>query len=105
MSWDLQISVIDAKVLKYTDTLVIHLCNLGDTTMSDGTPFRRVQSTDLKKGLQARQLVGLEPITIKERDCLRCDRKFTSFNKSNRMCEECRHHGLEYEPHPTWWVE
>lgn len=38
---------------------------------------------------KARSLVGVEPMVIKTRSCLRCDKEFISYGFSNRMCDSC----------------
>lgn len=43
-----------------------------------------------KQGLEKfRALVGLKPIKIQERECLRCEREFISEGNANRMCPHC----------------
>lgn len=42
---------------------------------------------------ETRELCGLPPIKPKERHCLKCDIKFTSYSPGNRMCSSCSRNG------------
>lgn len=37
-----------------------------------------------------REHVGLPELVCVKRNCLRCDREFSSFGRGNRMCDSCR---------------
>jgi hypothetical protein len=39
---------------------------------------------------ELRQVFRLNPIKLKPRKCLRCNREFTSVGPQNRLCDKCR---------------
>lgn len=50
----------------------------------------RGSNDDIDEVNRARRLVGLGPIIIKERPCLRCGSMFEARGANNRMCTRCR---------------
>lgn len=64
-----------------------------------GKPTRRADSemvdfygvNSLSEVNKARRLMGLPPVVIRERECLRCEKSFTSHGRDHRMCSMCRH--------------
>lgn len=53
-----------------------------------GEPGRREYAQ--REITKARKDHGLEPLELKERTCLKCDKSFQSEHKNNRMCDTCR---------------
>ena len=45
-----------------------------------------------------RKEVGLAPINVKNRECLRCDIRFESQGSEHRMCRSCRVYAQNYAP-------
>lgn len=43
---------------------------------------------------RTRKILGLMPVVIRMRDCLRCDKQFKSIGFANRTCGCSRHAGI-----------
>ena len=52
-----------------------------------------LKKMELKEINSMRQLVGMQKIKIKMRECLNCGKKFRSSDIGHRICDKCR---------PTW---
>lgn len=58
---------------------------------SNGRLDKEFLSEDtIKRSLRARRDIGLTTLTMKDRDCLRCDKSFFSYGPQHRMCSDCR---------------
>lgn len=51
---------------------------------------RQLDENRVEDLAEFREKMGLEPIVVKERNCLTCYRSFTSYGKGNRLCDRCR---------------
>ena len=62
----------------------------------DPKKYNRAYNTDyyaVKDANSFRKSMGVAPLVAKERACLRCEDRFPSEGKHNRMCPRCRIYG------------
>ncbi len=52
--------------------------------------YAEYDTQNIKEYNKTRRDNGLDPILVKERSCLTCNREFTSHGAANRMCTHCR---------------
>jgi len=53
-------------------------------------PGRYINKREEAKINKMRKELGLQPLSVKVRPCIRCERRFESEGHHNRMCNKCR---------------